>query len=168
MRSNEQSLRLKRIAFGLTSAVGLALAFGNANALTLTGGVGLIGGLGITGIGNQCVQVGGVDSTGAGPVTGWSCNNNLNQVWEITNGHVQRINNGSAMCLTAGATAGDGAVLQPCGTSTSQLWTLSTTGELINEGSGLCLDWALAYTTLGKQLDVEVCTGSPQQQFWPR
>jgi non-reducing end alpha-L-arabinofuranosidase len=168
MRSNEQSLRLKRIALGLTSAVGLALAFANADALTLTGGVGLAGGVGITGIGNQCVQVGGVDSTAAGPVTGYSCNDNLNQVWEITNGRVKKINNGAAMCLAAGATAGDGAVLQACGTSTSQLWTLSTAGELINEGSGLCLDWALAYTTNGSQLDVEVCTGSPQQQFWPR
>lgn len=168
MKCNEQCSRMKRVALGVTSAVGLALAFANAQALTITGGVGLIGGVGITGIGNQCLQVGGVDSTGAGPVTGWSCNNNLNQVWEITNGHFQRINNGTATCLTAGATAGDGAVLQNCGTSASQLWTLSTKGEIVNQGSGLCLDWALAYYDLGKQLDVEPCNGSPQQQFWPR
>ncbi len=129
MKFNEQRSQLKRFALGLTS-VGLALAFANADALTITGGVGLIGGVGITGIGNECLQVGGVDSTGAGPVTGWSCNNNLNQAWEITNGHIQRINSGAAMCMAAGAAAGDGAVLQTCSTSSSQLWTLTTKGEL--------------------------------------
>jgi|SRR5579863_792228 len=168
MKCNEQCSRLKRIALGSISAVGLVLAFANAEALTITGGVGLIGGVGITGIGNQCLQVGGVDSTGAGPVTGWSCNNNLNQVWEITNGQIQKINNGTAMCLTAGAAAGNGALLQTCSSSASQLWTLNTKGEVVNAHSGLCLDWALAYYELGKQLDVEPCNGSPQQQFWPR
>ena len=168
MKYNRQCFQFKLTAISLTSAVGLALGCASADALTITGGVGLIGGVGITGIGNQCVQVGGVDSTGPGAVTGWSCNNNLNQVWEITNGQIQKINNGTAECLTAGAKAGDGALLESCGTSTAQLWTLNTKGEIVNEKSGLCLDWAMAYTELGKQLDVEPCSGSPQQQFWPR
>jgi len=168
MKCNRQGSRYKLSAISLVSAVGLTLGCASADALTITGGVGLIGGVGITGIGNQCVQVGGVDSTGPGAVTGWSCNNNLNQVWVITNGQIQRINNGAAECLTAGAKAGDGAVLENCSTSTSQRWTLNTKGELVNEQSGLCLDWALAYTELGKQLDVEPCNGSAQQQFWPR
>jgi len=168
MKYLKQGSRVQRIAMGLMSALGAALAVGSANALTITGGVGLIGGVGITGIGNQCMQIGGVDSTGPGAVTGWSCNNNLNQVWEITNGQIQKINGGAAMCLTAGPSAGAGALLEPCGTSKSQLWTLNPKGEVVNEQSGLCLDWALAYTLLGKQLDVEPCNGSPQQQFWPR
>lgn len=160
--------RSKMAAIGATSVLALSMAFSAANALTLTGGVGLAGGTIVTGIGNECVQIGGVDSTGAGPVTGWSCNNNLNQVWTITNGRIEKINNGTAMCLTANATAGTGVFLESCGTNTGQLWTLTTGGALVNEKSGLCLDWAGAYTTRGATLDVEPCNGSSEQQFWPR
>lgn len=160
--------RLKRATLSVVCGVGLALTLAQAEALTITGAVGRAGGGLITGIGNQCVQVGGVDSTGPGPVTGWSCNNNLNQVWVITNGQIQKINGGAAMCLTAGAAAGDGAVLEACTTSRTQRWTLNPEGEIVNEASGLCLDWAKAYTTNGGQLDVEPCTGAGNQQFWPR
>ena len=168
MKIFERDSTEKRILMSLFALIGATVAVQGADALTITGGVGLIGGVGVTGIGNQCLQVGGVASTGAGAVTGWSCNNNLNQVWEITNGQIQKINGGTEMCLTAGVTAGSGALLEPCSTSKTQLWTLNPKGEVVNEQSGLCLDWALAYTTLGKQLDVEPCNGSPQQQFWPR
>jgi hypothetical protein len=72
------------------------------------------------------------------------------------------------MCLTAGAAAGDGAVLEACNGSRTQRWTLNPEGEIVNEATGLCLDWAQAYTTNGRQLDVEPCTGADNQQFWPR
>jgi hypothetical protein len=59
------------------------------------------------------------------------------------------------MCLTAGAAAGDGAVLEACNGSRTQRWTLNPEGEIVNEATGLCLDWAQAYTSNGRQLDVE-------------
>jgi len=152
-----------------------ALLAGNAQALTITGGVGTsTTGTGVTGIGNQCLEIGGVASTApVTPVHSWDCDGGLNQIWIVTNGQIQRSHNGAFTCLEVanGSThAGAKVQLNYCkpGSAAHQEWTINQKGEIVGVASGLCLDWGLGYYQNGVQLGVEPCNGTPEQQFWLR
>jgi hypothetical protein len=164
---------LQRRFIQLVGTIGAcALLAGNVQALTITGGVGdSTRGIGITGIGDQCLEIGGVASTAPiTPVHAWDCNGNLNQMWIVTNGQIQRSHDGRFTCLeVAGGSTHAGAKVQLnyCRPG-AQEWVINQKGEIVAVGSGLCLDWGLGYYQNGVQLSVEPCSGAPEQQFWLR
>jgi hypothetical protein len=139
-----------------------------AHALIITGGDA------ITGIGNTCLELGGTASTAPGSVDGFTCNGLQNQRWSYTNGQLTRANNGTALCLEVtnqATTAGSPVDLGVCGSTTTtpaQYWSLSTTGEIVNNASNLCLDWGNALTSNGSGLYIQTCSGGFTQQFWLR
>jgi hypothetical protein len=155
-------------------AVATCLLFmGTANALFITGGVGnSTSGVGIEGIGDQCLEIGGVASTApVTPVHAWECNANLNQMWIVTNGQIEKINDGRFTCLeVVGASKAAGAKVQLnyCNGGTNQQWVLNQKGEIVGVGSELCLDWEQGYYQNGVQLQIEPCNDGPEQQFWLR
>jgi hypothetical protein len=166
---------LRKYLIGIASACGASLVLAStANALIITGGLGPNGGVAVPGIGNQCLEIGGVASTAPGNVVdGFNCDGLLNQVWQITNGQIQKINNGSFTCLetlNGGTTSGTIVALGNCKTGAKyQLWNVNVYGAIVFEGAtDMCLDWAGAYLQNGARLEIRPCDGSLQQQFWLR
>jgi hypothetical protein len=164
---------LRRYLIGLCGAVGACLLFSTANAITITGGVGSVGGMPVEGIGNQCLEIGGVASTApVVPVHSWDCHGGLNQQWQITDGQIQKIHNGAFTCLEVqrGSTATGAKVqLNYCKSgATYQQWVLNQHGEIVGVGSDKCLDWGMGFYDNGVQLSIQPCNGSAEQRFWLR
>jgi nitrite reductase/ring-hydroxylating ferredoxin subunit len=141
-----------------------------ASAVLVTGGDSIVG------IGNVCLELGGVDSTAPGPVDGFACNGLQNQQWDITNGQFQRANNGQTLCLEVtnqATTAGSQVDIGACGSTAStptQYWSMNASGEIVNAASGLCLDWGKAIKRNGNGtiLTVQRCSGGFEEEFWLR
>jgi hypothetical protein len=172
MEIQKELTRSRKALAGLICAMGIALSASSANALTITGGVGVEGGSLVQGIGNQCLEIGGIDSTAPAAVHGWSCNNNQNQLWTITNGLIQKVNNGRAVCLsTAGGALTAGSLVETdycVAGAKDQVWNVKYNGTIVNEYSGLCLDWGGSFNANGVQMAVQVCDGGQTQEFWLR
>ena len=65
-----------------------------------------------------------------------------------------------------GGTGRDQIVLDTCTTSASQQWTPQTNGNLVNGGSGICLDDPNNSITDGTQLGLYACnSGAAEEQF---
>jgi hypothetical protein len=161
---------MRAYLFSAITAIAFAAFSSIAQALLITGGVGPVGGQIVQGIGNQCLEIPGAASTAPiAAVQGFNCWGGLNQVWIITNGQIQQINNGSYTCMeVANSSTSPGALVQlnNCSGAANQLWEINKHGEIVNLGSALCLDWGNAYTTNGVQLTVETCTAGSHQEFW--
>jgi Ricin-type beta-trefoil lectin domain len=80
--------------------------------------------------------------------------------------HSQITGQGSGLCLdttSEGTTMGSRVEIDPCNSSTTQIWTLNSAGELQQEASGLCLNVIEGATSEGSLLQLWTCTGTPNE-----
>ena len=92
----------------------------------------------------------------------WTCRGDVNQEWTLEpDGTIRHQGN---FCLD---TSGGKAVLNPCSSSATQIWTpLNTKNyELVQKASGLCLTLPGDNTVDGTQPDLEKCQGLSYQTW---
>jgi hypothetical protein len=109
----------------------------------------------ITGIGGKCVDVAGANSANGTAVQLYACNGTGAQSWTVDGAAIKAL----GKCLdVAAASSADGAKVQiyDCNGTGAQKWT-ARAGELVNTGSGKCLDAA------GTRLQIWACAGGPNQ-----
>lgn len=128
----------------------------------------LIQGQTISAPGGKCVDVVGVNTGGNGAnVDLWNCLREANdQSW--WHGADQSITTlGRCLDVKGNATLpGTHVELYDCNGVGGQKWVQQTNGALLNPQSGLCLTTPAGVTTNGTVLDIEACTGGPDQQFF--
>jgi putative glycosyl hydrolase/ricin-type beta-trefoil lectin protein len=111
----------------------------------------------MSGPGGRCVDVAGANPANGTGVQLWSCNGTAAQRWTLDGGSVKALDK----CLdVAEASRADGARVQiyDCNGTGAQKWT-TTAGQLINTGSGKCLD------ADGARLQIWACHGGVNQKF---
>ena len=93
----------------------------------------------VLGLAAKCMDVANAVATNGNPIQIFGCNNTPAQSWILGTDHTFR---SLGKCLTAGASAGAGPVvqLQDCSTSTAQKWQVRPGGAIVNLKSKLCLD----------------------------
>jgi hypothetical protein len=121
----------------------------------------------------QCVDVLGDDTgTDGTPVDLWNCQPTAaDQHWTYasdntlqTLGRCLSVSVAQGVGGTGTAVSGDHVVLWDCNGSGVEQWT-DVGGTWVNPASGLCLDDPDDNTANGWQLDVESCSGDPDQIF---
>ena len=93
----------------------------------------------VTGLAGKCVDVAGASSTDGAAVQLYDCNGTSAQNWTVgSDGSLSAL--GKCMDVASAGTA-DGSLVQlyDCNGTNAQKWTVSN-GELVNAGSGKCLD----------------------------
>src|ERR1044071_876610 len=123
--------RIAAFAIATVAALGLGIA-GVTTALAASSGT-------ITGYGGKCVDVAGASTANGTKIQLYTCNGTNAQQWTLAdNGSIQAL--GKCMDVTAAGTAnGTKVQLYDCNGTNAQKWTVSGT-QLINTGSGKCLD----------------------------
>ncbi|KAK3813055.1 MAG: glycoside hydrolase superfamily [Benniella sp.] len=110
------------------------------------------------------------------PVLLWTCNSTANQIWKFKNGSISLAfdpeHKSDTFCLDTEAIAGQNyqnVVLNPCkeGTTTQQ-WTVTSTGNVKNNASGNCLDISGSTYKEGTRLLAFPCGngGTQANQVW--
>ncbi len=113
----------------------------------------------VTGPGGRCLDVAGANPANGTAVQLWDCNGTAAQRWTFDGNAVQAL----GKCLdVAAASRTDGARVQiyDCNGTGAQQWTV-TGGQLINTGSGKCLD------ADGGRTQIWTCNGGASQKWAP-
>jgi GH25 family lysozyme M1 (1,4-beta-N-acetylmuramidase) len=114
-------------------------------------------------LGGKCLTDAGDSSAAGATVETWSCNGGSYQNWSIAEDGTIQIH---GLCLAAAGTAsGSKVVLAACSTAASQQWQAGTGGELVNAGSGACLDDPYSSTANGVALWIYTCNGHASQKW---
>ncbi len=111
----------------------------------------------VTGPGGRCLDVAGANPANGTAVQLWDCNGTAAQRWTVDGTAVRAL----GKCLdVAAASRADGARVQiyDCNATGAQQWTV-TAGQLINTGSGKCLD------ADGAGLQIWTCDGGADQKW---
>ncbi|WP_199511116.1 glycoside hydrolase family protein [Nucisporomicrobium flavum] len=149
--SASQPRRRRSLAIVVSSVVVAGLGvLGVTQAMAATAGL-------ITGSTGQCVDVAGANSANGTAVQLWDCNGTAAQRWTVDGEAVQAL----GKCLdVAAASRADGARVQlyECNGTGAQKWS-ARSGQLVNTGSGKCLDAA------GTRLQIWSCTGAANQKW---
>ncbi|MGA5304848.1 glycoside hydrolase family protein [Nucisporomicrobium flavum] len=149
--SASQPRRRRSLAIVVSSVVVAGLGvLGVTQAMAATAGP-------ITGSTGQCVDVAGANSANGTAVQLWDCNGTAAQRWTVDGEAVQAL----GKCLdVAAASRADGARVQlyECNGTGAQKWS-ARSGQLVNTGSGKCLDAA------GTRLQIWSCTGAANQKW---
>ncbi|SDW99673.1 Beta-glucanase, GH16 family [Amycolatopsis xylanica] len=127
------------------------------------GGTPPSGGVGqITGYGGKCVDVAGANSANGTAVQLYDCNGTNAQQWTVGGGAVKAL----GKCLAVPGTAnGTQAQITTCDGSGGQQWTANSSQQLVNSGSGKCLDATGVSSANGTRLQIWTC-GSGANQKW--
>jgi putative glycosyl hydrolase/ricin-type beta-trefoil lectin protein len=143
--------RRRALAIVVSSVVVAGLGvLGVTDAMAADGGP-------ITGSAGTCVDVAGANSASGTVVQLWSCNSTAAQKWTIDGASVKAL----GKCLDVDkASRADGARVQiwDCNGSSAQTWS-ATAGQLVNTGSGKCLD------SDGARLEIWTCHGRANQKW---
>ncbi|HEY3872190.1 MAG TPA: arabinofuranosidase catalytic domain-containing protein [Actinocrinis sp.] len=127
----------------------------------------LNGGTPIVGPSGKCLDVYGDDTGGdRTPVDLWDCQPNaVDQHWIPTAGG-QLVTLGKCLDVKGDATApGTLVQLYSCDGSPGQVWRNKPDKLLVNPGSGLCLTSPDNGAANSTQLEINTCTGGPNQTF---
>jgi hypothetical protein len=112
----------------------------------------------------KCMDDTNGSSTNGNKVQIWGCSGGANQKWTYApspypGGLGTLKHNGKCLAVSGGGIAdGTKVELWTCNGTESQQWYIAGYGELLNGGSGTCLDDPSSSTTNGKQLDIHSCT----------
>ncbi|UQU66496.1 glycosyl hydrolase [Couchioplanes caeruleus] len=149
--SASQPRRRRSLAIVVSSVVVAGLGvLGVTQAMAATAGP-------ITGSTGTCVDVAGANPANGTAVQLWDCNGTAAQRWTVDGEAVQAL----GKCLdVAAASHADGARVQlyDCNGTGAQKWS-ARSGQLVNTGSGKCLDAA------GTRLQIWSCTGAANQKW---
>lgn len=119
-----------------------------------------------SGVSGECMDsYGGTDATASpGQVVAVNgCNGNEAQQWAVGSDNSIQV---WGLCLdSSGSSAGSPVGLESCSGASSQTWTANSSGELVQGGSGLCLEDPGATATAGTQLTVDTCSGAADQKW---
>lgn len=112
----------------------------------------------ITGLAGKCAEAAG---TNGGAVRIDDCDGSAAQAWTLsTDGTVRAM----GQCLTASGTANGAATqLSPCDGSAAQAWQAETNRQLVNAGSGRCLDVTDKSSANLTPLQIWDCWGASNQ-----
>jgi GH25 family lysozyme M1 (1,4-beta-N-acetylmuramidase) len=114
-------------------------------------------------LGGKCLTDAGDSSAAGATVETWSCNGRSYQNWAIAKDGTVQIH---GLCLAAAGTASRSkVVLAACSTAASQQWQAGTGGELVNTGSGACLDDPYSSAANGVALWIFTCNGGINQKW---
>jgi beta-glucanase (GH16 family) len=127
-----------------------------------TGGDGGQGPTGqITGLGGKCVDVAGASSANGTPVQLYGCNGTSAQQWTVSgDGSIRAL--GKCLDVTVAGTA---VQLYDCNGSGAQQWTVTGARDIVNLGSGKCLDVRDHSSADGTRLQIWSCTGAANQKW---
>ena len=143
--------RRRSLAVALSGVVVAGLGvLGVTQAMAATAGP-------ITGSGGRCVDVAGANPANGTAVQLWDCNGTAAQRWTIDGEAVKALDK---YLDVAAASRADGAKVQlyDCNGTGAQKWS-ARNGQLVNTGSGKCLDAA------GTRLQIWTCTGAANQKW---
>lgn len=114
---------------------------------------------------SKCMDDANNSSSNGNKIQIWGCAGNANQKWTYypdTNpgGAGILVHNDKCLAVSGNGTAnGTKVELYTCNGTLSQQWYLDgDQGEMVNWGSGTCLDDPSSSTTNGTQLDISTCT----------
>jgi glucosylceramidase len=116
----------------------------------------------VTGYQGLCLDVRSASSADGTPVQVYTCNGTSGQQWTVeSNGALQAL----GKCLdVAGAGTANGTLVQlyTCNGTGAQTWQAQSNGELVNPGSGKCLD-DTGFGGAGTQVQIWSCAGGTNQ-----
>jgi predicted alpha-1,2-mannosidase len=98
------------------------------------------------------------------PIQIYTCNGTAAQNWTVEPDGTLRVE-GGCMDTGAGTTSGTLIQLYACNGTGSQQWKATSSGQLINPQSGLCLDDPSSSTTAGTQVQLYTCNGTAAQDW---
>jgi hypothetical protein len=112
-----------------------------------------------SGVTGTCMNDPNNATANGSPIVIWACKGYTSEQWTLEPDGTLRIN---GKCLdVAGQSKLDGALIQlnTCASAKSQLWSVGSGGELINQNSGRCLDDPGDNPKNGTQLILSDCYG---------
>jgi predicted alpha-1,2-mannosidase len=111
-----------------------------------------------------CLDDRSASTTNGNAIQIYTCNSTAAQNWTIEPDGTIRVL-GSCMDTGAGTTNGTLIQLWSCNGTGSQQWRATTSGQLINPQSGLCLDDPSSSTTAGTQVQLWGCDNTAAQDW---
>jgi GH25 family lysozyme M1 (1,4-beta-N-acetylmuramidase) len=113
-------------------------------------------------LGGKCLADMGDSSAIGHPIETWSCDRADYESWQVANGAIQI----HGRCLAAtGTTSRSKVVLAACAAAASQQWRVGNGAELVNLGSGACLDDPYSSAANGVALWIYTCNGGVNQKW---
>ncbi|KAG0056485.1 hypothetical protein BGZ83_004743 [Gryganskiella cystojenkinii] len=118
-----------------------------------------------------CLDNGNAYVTPNNPIIIWGCASSANQVWKFKNGTISLAfdpkNNWDTYCLDTQVAPGknyNNLVLNPCQAgSTTQQWSVTSTGNIKNAADGWCIDVTGSNYKAGTALITYPCSGNANQ-----